>query len=76
MPGCPHSNKAVITLRLLGLDKREILILWEGRLYRQFPEIANSIQIQEEKEKAYEELDDARNPYHLIFRGPEEASWK
>ena len=21
MPGCPHSNKAVITLRLLGLDK-------------------------------------------------------
>ncbi len=37
-----------------------------------FPEIANSIQIQKEKEKAYEELDDARNPYHLIFRGPEE----
>ena len=21
MPGCPHSNKAVITLRLLGLDR-------------------------------------------------------
>ena len=76
MSGCPHSNKAVITLRLLGLDKREILILWEDRLYRQFPEIANSIQIQEEKEKAYEELDDERNPYHLIFRGQEETSWK
>lgn len=39
---------------------------------REYPEIVNSIQIQEEKEKAYLELEDARNPYHLIFRGPEE----
>lgn len=39
---------------------------------KKIPEIAGSIQIQEEKEAAYRALDDARNPYHLIFRGPEE----
>lgn len=36
------------------------------------PEIAESIQIEKEREQAYRELDDARNPYHLIARGPEE----
>lgn len=36
------------------------------------PEIAESIQIEKEREQAYRALDDARNPYHLIARGPEE----
>lgn len=36
------------------------------------PEIADSIDIVKEKEEAFLSLSDARNPYHLIFRGPEE----
>ena len=34
-------------------------------------EIRNSIDIVKEKEQAFLELEDERNPYHLIFRGPE-----
>ena len=33
--------------------------------------IRNSIDIVKEKEQAFLELEDERNPYHLIFRGPE-----
>ncbi|MBR1643583.1 MAG: glutathione S-transferase C-terminal domain-containing protein [Butyrivibrio sp.] len=33
--------------------------------------IANSIDIVSEKEQAFKELDESRNPYGLIFRGPE-----
>ena len=33
--------------------------------------IRESIDIQREKEKAFGELDDDRNPYHLVFKGPE-----
>lgn len=36
----------------------------------QIPEAAGSIDILSEKEKAYLELSDDRNPYHLVFRGP------
>lgn len=39
---------------------------------KQIPEVANSIDIVSEKQKAYIELEDERNPYHLIFEGPEE----
>lgn len=35
------------------------------------PEIAGSIDITAERERAFLELEDARNPYHLVFRGPE-----
>lgn len=34
-------------------------------------EIKNSIDIENEKEAAFRELEDDRNPYHLIFRGPQ-----
>ena len=34
-------------------------------------EIRDSIDIVKEKEQAFLELEDDRNPYHLIFRGPE-----
>ena len=34
-------------------------------------EIRDSIDIVKEKEQAFLELEDERNPYHLIFRGPE-----
>ena len=34
-------------------------------------EIRNSIDIVKEKEQAFLELEDERNPYHLVFRGPE-----
>ncbi len=33
-------------------------------------EVRNSIDIEKEKEVAFRELDDDRNPYHLVFRGP------
>lgn len=36
-------------------------------------EIRNSIHIEKEKEESFLELDDDRNPYHLIFRGPEHS---
>lgn len=35
------------------------------------PDIAGSIDIEKEKEEAFLGLEDERNPYHLIFRGPE-----
>ncbi len=35
------------------------------------PEFADSIDISKEKEEAFLNLDDARNPYHLVFQGPE-----
>jgi len=35
--------------------------------------VRNSIDIVKEKENAFLELEDDRNPYHLIFRGPELA---
>lgn len=35
------------------------------------PDIAGSIDIVAEKNRAYLDLDEFRNPYHLIFRGPE-----
>ncbi len=38
---------------------------------RAIPEIANSIDIVAEKEAAFADLPDERNPYHLTFRGPE-----
>lgn len=34
-------------------------------------EIASSIDIEKEKEEAFNSLPDERNPYHLVFRGPE-----
>ncbi len=34
-------------------------------------EIASSIDIEKEKEEAFNNLPDERNPYHLVFRGPE-----
>ena len=33
--------------------------------------IASSIDIEKEKEEAFNNLPDERNPYHLVFRGPE-----
>lgn len=36
------------------------------------PDIRESIDIKTEKEQAFLELEDARNPYHLVFRGPEQ----
>lgn len=48
---------------------------YEGDL-KKIPDIADSIRIEEEKEKAYLDLEDRRNPYHLIFRGPEDIAWK
>lgn len=48
----------------------EHIARYENEL-REIPEIAASIDIVTEKEQAFLELDDARNPYHLIFRGPE-----
>ncbi len=33
--------------------------------------IASSIDIVKEREQAYQSLDDDRDPYHLVFRGPE-----
>ena len=38
---------------------------------KEISSIADSIDIAAEKEKAFLELSDERNPYHLIFRGPE-----
>lgn len=35
--------------------------------------IRDSINIEKEKEESFLELDDDRNPYHLIFRGPEHS---
>ncbi|MDD6034762.1 MAG: hypothetical protein PUC30_00965 [Lachnospiraceae bacterium] len=34
--------------------------------------VADSIDIEQEKKKAYGELEEDRNPYHIIFAGPEE----
>ena len=36
-------------------------------------EIRDSINIEKEKEEHFLKLDDDRNPYHLIFRGPEHS---
>ena len=33
--------------------------------------IVSSIDIEKEKEEAFNNLPDERNPYHLVFRGPE-----
>lgn len=38
----------------------------------QYEQVRGSINIRDEKEKAFLNLDDDRNPYHLVFRGPEE----
>lgn len=38
---------------------------------KSIPEVADSIDIVKEKEEAFLRLSDERNPYHLIFRGPE-----
>ena len=38
---------------------------------KQIEEIAKSIDIEEEKKKAFLELTDERNPYHLVFSGPD-----
>ncbi len=38
---------------------------------KQIEEIAKSIDIEEEKKKAFLELTDDRNPYHLVFSGPD-----
>lgn len=35
-------------------------------------EVADSIDIEQEKKKAYEEQEEERNPYHITFAGPEE----
>lgn len=35
-------------------------------------EVRSSVDIGKEKEEAFKALDEVRNPYHLIFRGPEE----
>lgn len=37
---------------------------------KEIPEIADSIQIEEEKKKAYLGLEEAWNPYRLVFDGP------
>lgn len=51
---------------------------------KEIPEIADSIQIEEEKKKAYLGLEEARNPYRLeeawnpyrlVFDGPEDEIW-
>ena len=34
---------------------------------KQIPDIADSIQIEDEKRKTFLGLEDARNPYHLVF---------
>lgn len=36
-------------------------------------DVKNSIDIEKEKEESFLALDDDRNPYHLIFRGPEHS---
>jgi glutathionyl-hydroquinone reductase len=38
---------------------------------KQIPEFADSIDIVKEREEAFLSLSDDRNPYHLVFRGPE-----
>lgn len=37
----------------------------------EIPRIRSSIDIEKEKQQAFLELEDARNPYHLVFAGPE-----
>lgn len=43
---------------------------------KQIPDIANSIQIEDEKRKTFLGLEDAQNPYHLVFCGPEDEVWQ
>lgn len=43
---------------------------------KQIPDIADSIQIEDEKRKAFLGLEDAWNPYHLVFCGPEDEVWQ
>lgn len=42
---------------------------------KEIPEIADSIHIEEEKKKAYLGLEEAWNPYRLVFDGPEDEIW-
>lgn len=42
---------------------------------KEIPEIADSIQIEDEKKRAYLGLEEAWNPYRLVFNGPEDEVW-
>ena len=43
---------------------------------KQIPDITDSIQIEDEKRKAFLWLEDAWTPYHLVFCGPEDEVWQ